>query len=168
MVAIDLIREYGKPLPFEPSELFQSVAEAVMRSENCPFDTEISVSLVDDQEIRLRNSLYRKIDSATDVLSFPLVPFPSPADFRFLEKEEESGCFDPETGALCLGDIVISCERALKQAEEYGHSARREFAFLTAHSLLHLLGYDHETREEAEVMEAKQEQILQELGITRE
>ena len=168
MVEIELIREYGEPLPFEPSELFQRVAEAVMYSENCPFDTEISVSLVDDQEIRLRNSLYRKIDLATDVLSFPLVPFPSPADFRFLEEGEEQDCFDPDTGELCLGDIVINTARVRSQAEEYGHSLRRETAFLTAHSTLHLLGYDHMTEQEAAVMENRQEAVLQELGITRD
>ena len=75
--------------------------------------------------------------------------------------------FDPETGELCLGDIVISIDKVYEQAQEYGHAPLREFAFLVAHSMLHLLGYDHMEPDEAEVMEAKQEEILTKLGITR-
>jgi probable rRNA maturation factor len=77
-------------------------------------------------------------------------------------------CFHPETGELLLGDIIISLERARIQAEEYGHSMKREVCFLTAHSMLHLFGYDHEQDQEREEMERRQEQILQELGIIRE
>ena len=82
--------------------------------------------------------------------------------------EDDESCFDLDSGELLLGDIMISAERAAAQAEEYGHSVKREFCFLVAHSMLHLLGYDHMTPEEAAVMEAKQEEVLQRLGITRD
>ena len=92
-----------------------------------------------------------------------------PHEYLVLEDEAAAAdCFDPESGELLLGDIVISVERAAEQAEEYGHSLRREIAFLTAHSMLHLLGYDHMEAAEAEDMERRQEEILQALGITRE
>ena len=122
----------------------------------------------DPENIRTMNREHRNIDRETDVLSFPMVDYPSPASFDFLETEEGDDCFNPDSGELMLGDIVISVARARAQAEEYGHSLRREFAFLVAHSMLHLLGYDHMTPEEAAVMEAKQEEVLQRLGITRD
>ena len=168
MVFVDLIQETSEDYPFKPEELFQKVADEVLKFEKCPYKAEVSVSLVEDKEIRDRNRVYRKIDAVTDVLSFPLVPFPAPADYSFLEEPEARDCFDPETGALYLGDIVIACGRAKEQAAVYGHSITREFAFLTAHSMLHLLGYDHESPEEAAAMEMKQEQILQNLNITRD
>ena len=93
------------------------------------------------------------------------VEFPSPADYAYLDTDDSS--FDPETGELMLGNIVISKERAKEQAEEYGHSVEREFAFLIAHSMLHLLGYDHMEDEERLVMEKKQREVLEMLGITR-
>jgi len=95
-----------------------------------------------------------------------MVQYERPADFGELDSMDD--VFDPESGSLLLGDIVISVQRAKEQAAEYGHSVRREIAFLIAHSTLHLLGYDHMAEEEAKVMEAKQEKALQELGITRE
>ena len=98
-----------------------------------------------------------------------MVDYPAPADFSDLEGENASAeYFHPETGELILGDIVISVERARMQAEEYGHSLKREICFLTAHSMLHLFGYDHIEDEERVEMEQRQEQILQALGIIRE
>ena len=111
------------------------------------------------------NLEFRGIDRATDVLSFPMTEFPSPADYAYPDTDDSS--FDPETGELMLGNIVISKERAKEQAEEYGHSVEREFAFLIAHSMLHLLGYDHMEDEERLVMEKKQREVLEMLGITR-
>ena len=105
------------------------------------------------------NLEFRGIDRATDVLSFPMTEFPSPADYAYLDTDDSS--FDPETGELMLGNIVISKERAKEQAEEYGHSVEREFAFLIAHSMLHLLGYDHMEDEERLVMEKKQREVLE-------
>ena len=101
------------------------------------------------------------------MLSFPMADFPAPADYSALE-EPAADCFHPETGELMLGDIVISVERARDQAEAYGHSLKREYAFLIAHSMLHLLGYDHMEPEEASVMEEKQEAALTALNITRQ
>lgn len=92
-------------------------------------------------------------------------PFETPADYSVAEDDES--CFDLDSGELLLGDIMISAERAAAQAEEYGHSVKREFCFLVAHSMLHLLGYDHMTPEEAADMEARQAKALDELGITR-
>jgi probable rRNA maturation factor len=92
--------------------------------------------------------------------------YDTPGDFDWLE-EHGDDCFHPESGELLLGDIVISVEKVREQAEAYGHSEKRELAFLVAHSMLHLFGYDHMTPEESARMEAKQEAILQSLGITR-
>ncbi len=114
---------------------------------------EVNVTLVNDDEIKELNSAFRGIDKSTDVLSFPL---------------GENGEYDinPETDALMLGDIVISVEHALKQAEEYGHSIDREIAFLIVHSMLHLLGYDHVNNEaEEKEMFKKQEEILIKMGL---
>lgn len=152
---------------FDPEALVRQVAEAVLDLEECPYETEINVLITDHEGIRMYNREYRQIDRETDVLSFPNVEFESEADFSAAE-EAEADCFHPETGELILGDIILNADRIAEQAEQYGHSIRREFAFLVAHSMLHLCGYDHETEEEAAVMEEKQEAVLQGLGITRE
>ena len=123
---------------------------------------EIGVTLTDDEGIREYNREYRELDRATDVLSFPSLLF---KDGR---GEAAATDIDPETGLLFLGDMVISLPRARAQAAEYGHSLRRELGFLTAHSALHMLGYDHMEPQEAERMEALAEQILGGLGITRD
>ena len=121
--------------------------------EDFPYDAEVSVTLSDNEYIKKLNRKYRNKDSATDVLSFPL-----------FEKEELSEATDGDA----LGDIVISLERAREQANEYGHSFEREVAFLTVHSMLHLLGYDHEISEEDEKeMFFKQEEILKTIGLYR-
>ena len=100
------------------------------------------------------------------MLSFPLVDYEEAGEFGFLEERDD--CFNPESGELMLGDIVISVEKVYEQADKYGHSPKRELAFLTAHSMLHLFGYDHMTPEEAAVMEKGQEDILANIGITRD
>ncbi len=135
--------------------LIRRCCNAVLREENFENDAEISVSFVNNEEIKRLNSFYRNKDISTDVLSFPLC---------------ENGKYDvdPETGACCLGDIVISMETAVKQAEIYGHPLQREVGFLTVHSMLHLLGYDHEINGiEALKMREKEEKILTNLGIPR-
>ena len=101
------------------------------------------------------------------MLSFPNVDFETEGVFD-IDEDAEADYFDPDTGELILGDICISLDKVREQAEEYGHSLRREYAFLIAHSMLHLCGYDHMEPEEAARMEAKQEEILQTLGITRD
>ena len=136
--------------------LIRRCCNAVLTMEQFEGSAEVSVSFVDDQEIRSLNKIYRNKDSATDVLSFPL---------------GENGVYDVnfETGAYMLGDIVISVERAVEQAKLYGHSLQREIAFLTVHSMLHLLGYDHEQGGiEAVRMREKEEMVLAEMGLKRD
>ena len=159
--------EIHTEFPFDPLEVASQVAEAVLDEEDCPYETEINVLITDDEGIRVYNREYRNMDSATDVLSFPNISFERPADFSAAERSE-ADCFQPESGELILGDIIISCDRVRGQAEAYGHSQKREFAFLVAHSMLHLCGYDHMEPQEAAVMEEKQEKILDGLHITRE
>lgn len=152
--------------PFDTEELVAQVAEAVLDSEGCPYETEVNVLITDREGIRLYNREYRGIDQETDVLSFPNIPFEKEADFTIVE-ENEADYFQPDSGELILGDIILSADRIYSQAQAFGHSAKREFAFLVAHSMLHLCGYDHEDLEEAKVMEEKQETVLNGLGITR-
>ena len=140
----------------------RDVCGAVMEMEECNFDAQISLTLVDNEEIRNINAQQRNIDRATDVLSFPMLEF-----------DENGECLDAEYemdgNFVVLGDIVISLEKAAQQAAEYGHSFRREVAFLTAHSMLHLLGYDHVDDPEGErIMREKQNSVLNGLGITRD
>lgn len=145
--------------------LAREVAEKVLEMEHCPYDVSVNLVLTDNEEIKRVNTEFRNILAPTDVLSFPMIPFDTPADFSVVE--EDDSYFDLDTDELLLGDIMISAERATVQAKEYGHSVKREFCFLVAHSMLHLLGYDHMTPEDAAVMEKKQAAALDELGITR-
>ncbi len=142
--------------PEDMEQLIEMCTRAALEEEQIEEDAQVSVTLVDNDAIREINNEHRGIDKATDVLSFPL-------------GDEESFDTDPETGAILLGDIVISLERAKEQAEEYGHSYRREVAFLITHSLFHLLGYDHvDSEEDEKLMFGKQDKVLEKLGITRE
>ncbi len=153
-------------LPYK--KIIESVVVAALDYEECPYESQVSVTLVDNESIAQINKEYRGIDSATDVLSFPFVDYDEPGEFDWLEDDDVDGeYFDPDSGELVLGDIVISVEKVIEQAEKYGHSQKRELAFLVAHSMLHLMGYDHMEEEERIVMEKKQEEILQSLGITR-
>lgn len=162
---IYLENEGDLELDLNYQEVAQRVGDAVLDYEQCPYESEVELLLTMDEEIREMNREFRDIDRATDVLSFPMIAYESPADFAFLEEDES--CFDPDTGELMLGNIVISKQKVIEQAEEYGHTVEREYAFLIAHSMLHLLGYDHMEEEERAVMEKKQREILDGLGITR-
>lgn len=153
--------------PFDAEELVALVANAVLDREGCPYESEVNVLITDNEGIRTYNREYRNIDKETDVLSFPNLEYEEPAGFEIAE-EYEADCFQPDTGELILGDIILSTDRIYEQAESFGHSVKREFAFLVAHSMLHLCGYDHMVPEEAAVMEAKQNEVLNALGITRE
>lgn len=144
----------------------QRVIEASMDFEGCPYEAEVNLLLTDNENIHRINLEYRGIDRPTDVLSFPMVEYEAPADFSVVE-DGVCDCFNPETGELVLGDIIISMEKVMEQAEKYGHSEEREFAFLITHSMLHLFGYDHMVPEEAKVMEDKQTAILNSLYILR-
>ena len=165
MVSIQYECETDFDLGLDCEALAKLVAEKVLEMEKCPYDAQVNLVLVDNEEIKRVNTEFRGIESATDVLSFPMIPFETPADYAVAEEDES--CFDLDTDELLLGDIMISAERAAAQAKEYGHSVKREFCFLVAHSMLHLLGYDHMEPDEAAVMEAKQAKALEDLGITR-
>ena len=162
---IYLENEGDLELDLNYQEIAQRVGDAVLDYEQCPYESEVELLLTMDEEIREMNREFRDIDRATDVLSFPMIAYESPADFAFLEEDES--CFDPDTGELMLGNIVISKQKVVEQAEEYGHTVEREYPFLIAHSMLHLLGNDHMEEEERAVMEKKQREILDGLGITR-
>ncbi|MBR3635295.1 MAG: rRNA maturation RNase YbeY [Lachnospiraceae bacterium] len=151
---------------FDHEAVANDVCREVLEKENCPFDCEINITITDDDEIRQINKRTRDIDKATDVLSFPGMFFESPAVFDVGDMEM-SDLIDPESGLIVLGDIVLSFDRIKKQALEYGHSIKREYAFLITHSMLHLCGYDHMTESEAAVMEERQRLILDGLKITR-
>ena len=153
--------------PFDVEQIVEQVAEAVLDAEGCPYEATINVLLTDNEGIHGFNKEYRGIDRETDVLSFPNLDFESPADFD-IDESREADYFDPDSGELILGDINISVDKIQEQAESFGHSTMRDIAFLVAHSMLHLCGYDHMEAEEAMVMEGKQEKILTELGITRD
>lgn len=165
-MTFDVEFESGKEFPFNAKELAERVIEAVLDFEDCPYETEVHLVITDNEEIRKINNEFRGIDRPTDVLSFPMAEYEVPGDFSHLEEQVED-FFNPETGELMLGDIVVSADKVFEQAENYGHSAEREFAFLIAHSVLHLCGYDHMTEEEAAEMEARQKKILDGMGITR-
>ena len=137
--------------------LIRRCCQAVLATENFGKDAEVSVSFVSNEEIRNLNKIYRNKDNVTDVLSFPLT------------SEDGTEEINPETGAVQLGDVVISLETAVKQAHNYGHSLEREVGFLTVHSMLHLLGYDHETSQlDQRIMREKEESVLEKLGISRD
>lgn len=153
--------------PFPVEDVTEAVCRAVLDAEGCPYEAQINLVLTDNAGIREINRECRGIDRETDVLSFPNLEFETAGVFS-ISAESEADCFDPDTGELILGDIMLSVDRVREQAESYGHSEKREFAFLVAHSMLHLCGYDHMGAAEAAVMEQKQEELLTGLGITRE
>lgn len=147
------VRRIGSRLTF----LIETAIKNTLRHEHFRENAELSVTFVDNEEIHALNRSFRDKDRPTDVLSFPLFEADEPFEV------------DPAIGAVALGDIVISAERAQEQAEEYGHSFERECAFLVVHSVLHLLGYDHETSEEDEKdMFFRQEEIMKLLKLERE
>jgi len=152
-------------LSLECETLAKKVIDAAIDYVDCPYESEVNLLLTMNEEIHEMNKNFREIDRATDVLSFPMVDYEEAGNFEFLEDAAEY--FNPETGELMLGDIVISKEKVISQAEEYGHSVEREYAFLIAHSMLHLFGYDHMEEAERIVMEEKQKEILEQLQILR-
>ena len=145
------------PLTYRLKMLVREAVEATLDYEQFGNPAEVSVTFVDNAEIKDLNKKFRGIDKATDVLSFPLFDY---------EGESEEPPVDEMLGML--GDIVLSLEQADLQAKEYGHSFEREVAFLTVHSMLHLLGYDHENEDEREVMRQKEEETLKSLSLTRD
>ena len=153
-VMVYFMNEAGEPVTYKQKHLIREAIVESLVYEGFENDVQLSVTFTDNEGIRAINKSYRNIDSATDVLSFPLVDF---------EGGEEPPMDEP---LLPLGDIVISLERAREQAEEFGHSYERELAFLTVHSMLHLLGYDHVNSEEEDMdMRRRQKEILEGMGL---
>ena len=157
--------EYG-PVPVSGYEaLYHSAVDAVLDDLACPYEACVDLLLTDDARIRVINKDTRGIDVATDVLSFPMSEYEEPGAFQNLE--EQSDAFDPDSGELMLGDIVLSLDHVVSNAREYGHSNEREYAFLIVHSMLHLTGFDHIEEADRIRMDEAQERIMGRLGITR-
>ena len=165
-MTLNFEEEITVPFDFEYESLAREVISFTLDHENFPYESEVNLTLTDNDGIHEINKMYRQIDRPTDVLSFPMLSYEAAGDFSKLEDDYDDN-FNPDTGEIMLGDIVISVDKVLEQAESYGHTPRREYAFLIVHSMLHLFGYDHMTPEEAAQMEAKQRQILEEMNITR-
>ena len=161
-----LEEEVEVPFSFDYKALAQRVIDFCLEYSAFPYEAEVNLTLTDNKGIHVINREYREIDRSTDVLSFPMLEYELPGDFAFLD-DENSDDFNPDTGEALLGDIIISVEKVLEQAQEYGHSVEREYAFLITHSMLHLFGYDHMEEEEAKIMEDKQKEILLRLNILR-
>ena len=165
-MTINFEKEVNTNFDFDCEALAKDVITFTIDHEEFPYEAEVNLTLGDNEEIHTINREYRNIDRPTDVLSFPMLSYEAAGDFSKLEDDYDDN-FNPDTGEILLGDIVISVDKVAEQAESYGHSQKREYAFLIVHSMLHLFGYDHMTPEEAADMEAKQRQILDEMNITR-
>ena len=154
----------GAPEDAQARLLLQRVRERVLADEGIEMEVMVGVTLVEPERIREINRDFRRVDSVTDVLSFPMI------DGMLADASPAAllGCVDPETGALELGDLVICPDRAAEQAQEYGHSLQRELGYLCAHGMLHLLGYDHEDEDERAVMRQKEEKALAALSLSRD
>lgn len=170
-MTINTENEYEKFHEFEESleesaeAIIERTVNTALRFENCPYECSVNVLFTDDDAIHRINLEQRNIDRSTDVLSFPMIDYEAPACFDGFD--ERYDLFDPETGELILGDIVISIDHVKSQSLEYGHSRTRELAFLLAHSMLHLMGYDHMNDVEREIMEERQREILKAAGFPR-
>ncbi|MCR5766919.1 MAG: rRNA maturation RNase YbeY [Lachnospiraceae bacterium] len=144
----------------------KNIIDFVIDHMKCPYEAEVNLTITDNEEIRRVNKEFRGIDKATDVLSFPMVDYEEPFDFSAAEASP-GDYFNPDSGELLLGDIMISAEKVLEQAELYGHSPKREYCFLIVHSMLHLFGYDHIEDEDRVIMEGLQNEIMEAAGISR-
>ena len=164
-MTIEISYESEKKLDIPYEDIVNKMVVSALDFENCPYEAEVSVTFVDDEAIRKINSEYRGIDKSTDVLSFPFNEFEIPGNFDDIEESVDA--FNPETGELLLGDIILSTDHIKEQAIEYGHSETRELAFLVVHSMLHLMGYDHMVDEDRVIMEERQRKILELEGISR-
>lgn len=157
--------EYGK-IDIDFESIGRDVINQAVDYVDCPYECEVNLLIVDNEKIKRLNNDERNIDSPTDVLSFPAIDFNVPCDFDNASKNEFN--FNPESGEMMLGDIVVSYDKVLSQSKEFGHSEKREYAFLIAHSMLHLFGYDHINDEERIDMEKEQDAILNSLNIRRD
>jgi len=163
-MTIHIEYEAEKRFPFDYETLLKRVVEEACDYVDCPYEIELNIVITGREEIQEINREYRNINAPTDVLSFPMLEYPAPGDFSEIEQLEEMADFNPDTGELLLGDIMLNYEQVVSQAQEFGHSVQRELAFLTAHSMFHLFGYDHIEEEERVLMEAKQKEFMDRLG----
>ena len=162
-MTINIEYETDQELGIDYAALASQVADKVLEMEKCPYDGQVNLVLTDNEEIKRVNTEFRGIESATDVLSFPMFQF-TPGQFP----EDVQEDIDPQTGLLPLGDMAISLERARDQAKRFGNSLRRETGYLTIHSILHLLGYDHmDEGEMKRQMRTREEIIAGQLGLQR-
>jgi probable rRNA maturation factor len=166
-MSVYIENETADELPENYRDIVLDVTAAALDFIKCPYECELNVIFTDNAGIQEINSQYRDIDSPTDVLSFPLIEYESPGVFEGIP-EDSADYFNQDTGELMLGDIVLNVDRIISQAADYGHTRKRELAFLTAHSMLHLFGYDHMEEDERIAMERLQEEILNMKGYTRE
>jgi len=166
-MTVNIEYEAEKVLKIPYTEIINKVVKEAVDYVKCPYEAEVNVILTDNEGIHQVNLEAREIDRPTDVLSFPTLEYRKPGDFSDF-CEEECYDFNPDTGELVLGDIMISVDKVIEQADAYGHSEERELGFLVAHSMLHLFGYDHMEEEERIVMEKKQEEILTKCNIFRD
>lgn len=164
-MTVTLEAEQSPDFGFDYQELAEEVVEAAIEAEQFPYEAEVNILLVSLEEIQEINREHREMDRPTDVLSFPMITYEHPGDFSKLEQDQDN--FNPDTGEALLGDIILCIDKMKEQSEQFGHSQKREYAFLILHSMLHLFGYDHVTEPEAAVMEQKQREILEQMGILR-
>ncbi len=166
-MTININKEVKEEFEFNYEETINDVILASIDYIKCPYECMVEVDIVYNDEIQQLNKEFREIDKPTDVLSFPLVDYEVAGEFDFLEETDEFMYFEPESGELLLGNIVLSYDKILSQANEYGHDVRREMAFLVAHSMFHLFGFDHMEEDERIQMEKMQEDVLKGLNIVR-
>ena len=166
-MTILLENETALNIGIDYEEIAKQVICAALDYVSCPYECQVNVLLTDNPGIQETNKEMRKIDAPTDVLSFPMIEFENEGDFSIVERDVPS-YFDAASGELLLGDIMISLEKVMEQAKQFNHSVKREYAFLIAHSMLHLSGYDHMINSERIRMEKMQEEILQNIGYTRD
>lgn len=154
---------------FDEYKVSRKIIEEVLRVEKINTSISVNISIVGDRKIRSLNKNSRSIDKVTDVLSFPNISFKKPSDIKSIakSKKEQSLSFDYETNSYFLGDIVICNNKVIEQSKKYNHSVKREYSFLLAHSMLHLLGYDHMVIKDENTMIEKQNKVLNNLKIFR-
>ncbi len=166
-MSVIISNEIEAQFDFDYEKVINDVIATSIEYIKCPYECMVEVDIVNNDEIQAINKEFREIDRPTDVLSFPLVEYDKAGEFDFLEETEAFVNFEPESGELVLGNIILCYEKILSQAKEYGHEIKRELAFLVAHSMFHLFGFDHIEDEERIEMERMQEEVLKELGIVR-
>ena len=167
-MSVYIEKEVETPWDLDYHKIICDIVEEALDYMECPYEAEVNVVITDNEGIHQVNQEFRQIDRPTDVLSFPFIDYEEEGDFSIIDEEEAEDYFNLETGELMLGDIMISMDKVKEQAKSYGHSEKRELAFLVAHSMLHLFGFDHMEEEERIRMEQKQEEILNRKGYTRE